>query len=119
MADIQRWAGHGELFDTAMVFQNYPVEEGDLAAPTDTERLRVASADIKGGTHFAVNVVATMRGAELSFRVDYRPDLYDAEYARDFGRRMVRVLETLVSDADLPVGRLDTLDPVERERVLV
>ncbi|WP_037835961.1 condensation domain-containing protein, partial [Streptomyces sp. NRRL S-481] len=25
LADIQRWAGHGELFDTAMVFQNYPV----------------------------------------------------------------------------------------------
>ncbi|MDQ0937557.1 amino acid adenylation domain-containing protein [Streptomyces turgidiscabies] len=119
LADIQHWAGHGELFDTAMVFQNYPVEEGDLAAPTETERLRVASADIKGGTHFAVNVVATMRGAELSYRVDYRPDLYDEEYARAFGRRMLRVLHALVADSELPVGRLETLDPGERERVLV
>ncbi|WP_163015680.1 condensation domain-containing protein, partial [Streptomyces sp. Tu 4128] len=119
LADIQRWAGHGELFDTAMVFQNYPVEDGDLTAASDPDRLRVASADIKGGTHFAVNVVATMRGAELSFRVDYRPDLYDEEYARGFGRRMLRVLETLISDADLPVAHLDTLDPADRERVLV
>ncbi|MDX2930849.1 AMP-binding protein, partial [Streptomyces sp. NRRL_B-16638] len=119
LADIQHWAGHGELFDTAMVFQNYPVEEGDLTAPADPDRLRVASADIKGGTHFAVNVVATMRGAELSFRVDYRPDLYDEAYARDFGRRMLRVLETLISDPDRPVAHLDTLDPAVRERVLV
>ncbi|MGA4846192.1 amino acid adenylation domain-containing protein [Streptomyces sp. G5(2025)] len=119
LADIQRWAGHTELFDTAMVFQNYPVEEGELAAPSDTEQLRVASADIKGGTHFAVNVVATMRGSELSFRVDYRPDLYEAEYARGFGQRVVRVLQALASDADLPVGQLDTLDPLQRERVLV
>ncbi|GAA2688498.1 non-ribosomal peptide synthetase [Streptomyces violaceolatus] len=119
LADIQHWAGHGELFDTAMVFQNYPVEEGDLTAPADPDRLRVASADIKGGTHFAVNVVATMRGAELSFRVDYRPDLYDEAYARDFGRRMLRVLETLISDPDRPVAHLDTLDPAARERVLV
>ncbi|MFH8707046.1 amino acid adenylation domain-containing protein [Streptomyces rubrogriseus] len=119
LADIQHWAGHGELFDTAMVFQNYPVEEGDLTAPADPDRLQVASADIKGGTHFAVNVVATMRGAELSFRVDYRPDLYDEAYARDFGRRMLRVLETLISDPDRPVAHLDTLDPTVRERVLV
>ncbi|MFE0955919.1 amino acid adenylation domain-containing protein, partial [Streptomyces rochei] len=119
LADIQRWAGHGELFDTAMVFQNYPVEDGDLTAASEPDRLQVASADIKGGTHFAVNVVATMRGAELSFRVDYRPDLYDEEYARDFGRRMLRVLETLITDSDIPVARLDTLDPAERQRVLV
>ncbi|WP_153183037.1 AMP-binding protein, partial [Streptomyces sp. E5N91] len=119
LADIQHWAGHGELFDTAMVFQNYPVEEGDLTTPTDPDRLQVASADIKGGTHFAVNVVATMRGAELSFRVDYRPDLYDEAYARDFGRRMLRVLETLISDPDRPVAHLDTLDPAVREQVLV
>ncbi|WP_109034863.1 non-ribosomal peptide synthetase [Streptomyces rubrogriseus] len=119
LADIQHWAGHGELFDTAMVFQNYPVEEGDLTAPADPDRLQVASADIKGGTHFAVNVVATMRGAELSFRVDYRPDLYDEAYARDFGRRMLRVLEALVTDSDRTVAHLDTLDPTVRERVLV
>ncbi|WP_432101716.1 AMP-binding protein, partial [Streptomyces sp. WAC 04229] len=94
-------------------------EDGDLTAASASDRLRVASADIKGGTHFAVNVVATMRGAELSFRVDYRPDLYDEEYARGFGRRMLRVLETLIADADMPVAHLDTLDPADRERVLV
>ncbi|MEU4148644.1 condensation domain-containing protein, partial [Streptomyces parvulus] len=119
LADIQQWAGHGELFDTAMVFQNYPVEDGDPTAASDPDRLRVASADIKGGTHFALNVVATMRGAELSFRVDYRPDLYDEEYARGLGQRMLRVLEALVTDSDRPVAHLDTLDPAERERVLV
>ncbi|GAA2520026.1 non-ribosomal peptide synthetase [Streptomyces levis] len=119
LADIQTWAGHPQLFDTAMVFQNYPVEEGSLDAPADGTRLRVASADIKGGTHFAVNVVATMRGTDLSFRVDYRPDLFDATHADDFGNRMLRVLEALVSDGDLPVGRLDTLEPAVRERVLV
>ncbi|MEU9026481.1 amino acid adenylation domain-containing protein [Streptomyces sp. NPDC048383] len=119
MADIQRWAGHSDLFDTAMVFQNYPVDEGDLRPDPDAGRLRVTSAEIKGGTHFAVNVVATMRGTELSFRVDHRPDLFDATYAHGLGERVLRVLETLTTHGDQPVGRLDTLDAADRERVLV
>ncbi|MGW0720469.1 condensation domain-containing protein, partial [Streptomyces sp. NPDC002778] len=119
LTDIQTWTGHPQLFDTAMVFQNYPVEEGSLDTPADGTRLRVASAEIKGGTHFAVNVVATMRGTDLSFRVDYRPDLFDATDARDFGDRILRVLETLVAESDQLVGRLETLEPDVRERMLV
>ncbi|MFG1672554.1 AMP-binding protein, partial [Streptomyces sp. Y7] len=119
LTDIQTWTGHPQLFDTAMVFQNYPVDEAPVDAPADGGGLRVASADIKGGTHFAVNVVATMRGTELSFRVDYRPDLFNAADARDFGDRMLRVLSALVEADDVPVGRLDTLEPDVRERVLV
>ncbi|MEU0414808.1 condensation domain-containing protein, partial [Streptomyces griseorubiginosus] len=119
LTDIQTWAGHPQLFDTAMVFQNYPVEEDPLDGADDGSGIRVASAELKGGTHFAVNVVATMRGTDLSFRVDYRPDLFEATHARDFGDRMLRVLEALVADADQLVGRLETLEPRVRERVLV
>ena len=59
------------------------------------------------------------RGPELSFRVDYRPDLFDESYARGIGDRMLRVLGVLAEDSSLLVGRLDTLGAVDRERVLV
>ena len=39
LAEIQRLAGLGELFDTLVVFENYPVDRGSLAAEAGGLRL--------------------------------------------------------------------------------
>ncbi|MFD4259397.1 non-ribosomal peptide synthase/polyketide synthase [Streptomyces sp. NPDC058534] len=117
LADIQRWAGHGELFDTAMVFQNYPVSADTTSRQLDG--LRVAGFDAVESTDFAVNLVAHTRDDNLRLLLDHRADICSGDLVRSLADRMVRVLEALVTDSDLPVARLDTLDPVVRERVLV
>ena len=39
LAEIQRLAGLGDLFDTLAVFENYPVDRGSLAAEAGGLRL--------------------------------------------------------------------------------
>ncbi|MFI8214592.1 non-ribosomal peptide synthase/polyketide synthase [Streptomyces sp. NPDC085932] len=117
LADIQTWAGHPQLFDTAMVFQNYPVS-AEATSP-DLDGLRVAGFQAEEHTDFVANLVAHTRDAALRLRLDHRADVCDETLARSLADRMLRVLEALVSDGDLPVGRLDTLEPAVRERVLV
>ncbi|RSS14087.1 amino acid adenylation domain-containing protein [Streptomyces sp. WAC08401] len=117
LADIQRWAGHGELFDTAMVFQNYPVSADTTSRQLDG--LRVAGYDAVESTDFAVNLVAHTRDDALRLRLDHRADTCPGDLVRSLADRMLRVLEALVTDSDIPVARLDTLDPAERQRVLV
>ncbi|MET9283617.1 amino acid adenylation domain-containing protein, partial [Streptomyces anthocyanicus] len=117
LADIQHWAGHGELFDTAMVFQNYPVSADTTSRQLDG--LRVAGYDAVESTDFAVNLVAHTRDDALRLRLDYRADACAGDLVRSLADRMLRVLEALVTDSDRPVAHLDTLDPAVRERVLV
>ncbi|MEU4878811.1 amino acid adenylation domain-containing protein, partial [Streptomyces sp. NPDC021608] len=56
--------------------------------------------------------------AGISGEIEYASDLFDESTAEDLGRRFVRVLETLVSAPDEPVGAVDVLDADERRRVL-
>ena len=51
--------------------------------------------------------------------LEYSSDLFERAAVEQIGARLVRLLDTVVRDADLPVGRVDVLDVVERERLLV
>ena len=73
LAEIQRLAGLGELFDTLMVFENYPVDRAGLAA-------RAAGCGLRGGGHDATHYPLSLLvrpGERLVLRLDYRPDLFD------------------------------------------
>ncbi|MFG1665914.1 amino acid adenylation domain-containing protein, partial [Streptomyces sp. Y7] len=117
LTDIQTWTGHPQLFDTAMVFQNYPVS-AEATSP-DLNGLRVAGFHAVEHTDFVANLVAHTRDSALSLRLDHRADVCPEGLARSLADRMLRVLQTLVEGGDSPVGRLDTLEPDVRERVLV
>ncbi|MEV7467346.1 amino acid adenylation domain-containing protein [Streptomyces kronopolitis] len=105
LADIQRQAGIGELFDTVMLFQSYPVNEDDLAA--SLPGLRVADAAIRSVTHYPLALaVLPGPGSRLDLRFDYAPDLYGAADAEVFGRRLLRVLEAIAAEPDQPLARI-------------
>ncbi|WP_281262494.1 condensation domain-containing protein, partial [Streptomyces milbemycinicus] len=54
----------------------------------------------------------------LSGHVDYRTDLFDAASMEALAGRLVRVLESVTADPDLPVSRIDVLGDAERHQVL-
>ncbi|AXG51890.1 non-ribosomal peptide synthetase [Streptomyces lincolnensis] len=102
LADIQRAAGVPELFDTLVVFENYPVDE---RATDPGDGLRVIGTGGRDATHYPVTLVA-LPGPRPRFRLAYRPDLFDAAWADDTLARLVRLLERMAADPDLPLGRL-------------
>ncbi|MFJ4184418.1 amino acid adenylation domain-containing protein [Kitasatospora sp. NPDC089509] len=115
LAEVQRWAGTGELFDTALAFENYPVDADALAAPADG--LRITSGAIQDATHYPLTLVV-IPGTRLDLRLAYRPDVLDRSGAEQVLARLERALTAFVTDADLPTGRLDLLSAEERAAAL-
>ena len=54
----------------------------------------------------------------LRFDFDANPELYGDDELDEHRRRLVRLIDTVLDDPTVPVGRLDVLGPAERERVL-
>ncbi|MFE0654413.1 condensation domain-containing protein, partial [Streptomyces sp. NPDC059534] len=117
LADIQALAGIGELFDTTVLVENYPVDPAAEGARLDSG-LRLVGAQGRDATHYPLTLVVSRTAAGVRLRVDYRSDLFDRPQAERILGRLERVLRAAVMDADEPVGAVDVLESAERERLL-
>ncbi|MFD1815432.1 amino acid adenylation domain-containing protein [Rhodococcus gannanensis] len=97
LADIARRVGVGELFDTVVVFESYPV---DGAAMADTHRRIGLDVGVVGGrdaTNYPLALVAQFDG-ELELAIEYQPSLFSAEDVTDLGASLVAIVDALVGD---------------------
>ncbi|MET8332087.1 amino acid adenylation domain-containing protein, partial [Streptomyces sp. NPDC005181] len=115
LAHIQRLAGLGELFDTAIVFENYPIEP-DALKPQGTS-LNVTRFHAHDATHYPLGLAA-LPGDRLTLELSYRPDVFDQDTVHTWGDRLQRLLQAAVTTPGLPVGRVDSLSIAERDRIL-
>ncbi|WP_369184665.1 amino acid adenylation domain-containing protein [Streptomyces sp. Y1] len=116
LTDAQQLSGHGELFDTTLVYQNYPVDPA-------TERMEVGGVRFSGvdgrdGAHYPLNLAAGLMGEDLHLRLCYAPDLYEEDAATAVLDRLVRLLTAVAADPDQLIGRLDVLSADERRKLL-
>ena len=111
LADIQRTSGHGELFDTLYVFENYPLDGADTPPG-------VRLYDVHDGAHYPVTLSA-LPGETLRLRLGYQAGIFDERTAGSVLARLLGLIETAIVEPDRPVGRVDVLRPEERERLLV
>ncbi|WP_405020634.1 amino acid adenylation domain-containing protein [Kitasatospora sp. NBC_00070] len=114
LAEIQAAAGAGTLFDTLLVFENYPVDPDRLAA----RGLRVGAIGHRGATHYPLTVL-TLPGEAPQLTVEYRPDVFDAATARAVGTRLLGLLARIAAEPRTPVGALEILAEDERHTLLV
>ena len=115
LAEIQGLAGLGELFDTLVVFENYPVDRAGLAS--DAGGLRISELSGADATHYPLSLAASP-GERLQLRLCYRPDLFERASVEAIADRLTRLLEAAVAQPDRPIGSLDILAPAERHRIL-
>ncbi|WP_326799791.1 amino acid adenylation domain-containing protein [Streptomyces sp. NBC_01808] len=114
LPEVQRIAGSGGVFDTIVVYENYPLPpEG---AP-DPGMFAMRMAGGQEAAHYPLTLVAAP-GEQMSFKLDYRPDLFDRAAARTVFERLVRVLEQIAADPAAPVGRIDMVAAADRARVV-
>ena len=82
LAEIQGLVGLGELFDTLVVFENYPVDRAALAkASNGLHATPIAGHD---ASHYPLSLAA-VPGERLRLRLEYRPDLFDRESVEALG----------------------------------
>ena len=93
LAEIQRATGNETLFDTLVVFENYPP---DSRAPTEPlEALRIVGIQGRDATHYSLTLtlVAAQR---LSLRLNYDPRLFSPEQIRALVAQYQSLAEQLI-----------------------
>ncbi|MET8045745.1 amino acid adenylation domain-containing protein, partial [Micromonospora sp. NPDC005215] len=116
LADIQNWAGVPTLFDTAMVFENYPPGANRSGSDADDgpQVLRIHSRD---SMHYPLGLLVSPRES-LHCSLGYLPDVFGEAEVQAYIGTFVRVLDTIAAAPESLVGRLDLLAADDRRRVL-
>ncbi|GHH94042.1 non-ribosomal peptide synthetase [Streptomyces capillispiralis] len=123
LADIQRTAGGGELFDTLVVFENHPAADpaADPAAASTSERaaegLRVTRAEVFDTVHYPLALIAEPAGGGLRLRFKHDAARLARPAVTDIADRFLALARTLVTDPGRTVARTTLLSPTERRRL--
>lgn len=110
LGDITRSAGYQPLFDTLYVLQNFLDDD----TFTEFEREQgIVGVDFVDTTHYPLTWVLTP-GERLRIKLEYRPDVVDADAAAAMVRRFCVAVEALLAQPDTAVGDLDLTLESER-----
>ncbi|MEU7644641.1 non-ribosomal peptide synthetase [Streptomyces huasconensis] len=101
------------LFDSIVVFENYPVDD-DLAA---AHGLRLSGLEGVETTNYPLSLTA-YPGTELGLRLGYDPELFDADTAGRMAEYLTVLLTGMPAGAPRPPARLPLLGPDRRQQVL-
>uniref|UniRef100_UPI00313E2A5D condensation domain-containing protein n=1 Tax=Inquilinus sp. OTU3971 TaxID=3043855 RepID=UPI00313E2A5D len=104
LADIQRWGGQGGLFDTLLVFENYPIDRAARAGGD----LRVTAAETVEATHYPLSL-AVQAGDTLDIAYGYRRDAFAPAQVEALARHLDTLLDRLAADEDAALGSLSLL----------
>ncbi|QIQ01320.1 non-ribosomal peptide synthetase [Streptomyces liangshanensis] len=108
VAEVQRAAGAGELFDSILAFENFPQSPASQDGP-DSVRL----VDVGDATHYPVTL-AVVAEDRLLLSVSCRRGIS----ATGVTRSVVRVLEQLAADPGRSAEDIDALPEAEHDRLL-
>ena len=115
--DIQRWAGAGAgaLFDSILVFENYPMAEALAQGPQTG--LKFSAIRRQEQTNYPLTLVA-VTGRELSLGVSYDQASFDAQAIRALSGQLQGLLEQFLADATQPLGALELLAEPQRQQAI-
>ncbi|GAA1964211.1 hypothetical protein GCM10009754_39900 [Amycolatopsis minnesotensis] len=115
LPDIQRAAGAGELFDTMLVMENFPLSSRNRTALAPG--LDLVGVDIIDATHYPLTVIVIPED-EITIGLGYQPHALDEATVRDYGRWLRTLLREIVEDPERPVARLPMMDAGEQDRLV-
>ena len=105
--------GQDHLFDTFFVYENYPIDAAKLSG---TDGLAVTNFAHHEYNHYPLSVQA-IPGDELTLRVEYDTDVFDAAGIDALIERLKRVLAAMIADPTWPLASMDLLDADEHAQL--
>ncbi|WJY42758.1 amino acid adenylation domain-containing protein [Streptomyces sp. P9-2B-2] len=117
LTEIQEAIGLGNLFDTLVVFESFPVDRAGITDAHTTAGIAITGIRPMTGTHYPL-MVAADASPYLRVGLQYHDTWFGRRAAEDIAARLGRVLRQLAADPDLPVRSVDTLEPAERDLLL-
>ncbi|MCP2287804.1 non-ribosomal peptide synthetase [Nocardia amikacinitolerans] len=113
LAQIQRVAGPGAMFDTVTVLESYPVDRAGLSEDTDIAGMHVLDVHGRDAAHYPLGLVVH-QDTRVHLAFEYLPELFARHQIDAIADRMLRVLDTIAEHIDLPLTQLQLLSPEER-----
>ncbi|ROP31316.1 non-ribosomal peptide synthetase [Couchioplanes caeruleus] len=113
LADIQRGVGLPALFDTIVVFENYPIDREGIVEANDAAGFTIDGIRPFAGSHYPLTLNSSDPYLRLS--LDYQNNLFHRAAAEVIAGRLVRVLEQVLEDPAIPVGAVQVLSEQERD----
>jgi amino acid adenylation domain-containing protein/non-ribosomal peptide synthase protein (TIGR01720 family) len=113
LADIQRGVGLPALFDTIVVFENYPIDREGIVEANTSAGFTIDAIRPFAGSHYPLTLNSSDPYLRLS--LDYQRNLYDRDTAEVIAARLVRVLEQVLQDPGVPVAAVEVLAQDERD----
>src|SRR5579864_6169859 len=118
LVEIQRLTRLNELFDTLVVFENFPRGTQTEADAEASGSLRFSVMDLNDAAHYPLTVVVAP-GRRLGMYFTYHPDHLSANLVKILSQRFVRLLAAYATAPDQPVDFIDLLDARERRQIVV
>uniref|UniRef100_UPI0038CC16B7 non-ribosomal peptide synthetase n=1 Tax=Mycobacterium conspicuum TaxID=44010 RepID=UPI0038CC16B7 len=111
--EIHRITGHDKLFDTLFVYQNFPI---DGAALSGDQEPAITAFTGREYNHYPLTV-QVQPGPELSLRVEYDTDVFDAASVGVLADRLQRVLAAMAANAGRRLSSVDALGAGEHAQL--
>ncbi len=118
LVKVQRWSdvpAGTPLFDTLVVFENYPL---DAALTSASRALEVRDVRAVEADHFALTLISS-NGTRLPLHLRYDRTRFTEAFADAQLDRLRRVLEAMVARPEGRLGELPLLSDAERHQLLV
>ncbi|WP_460141185.1 non-ribosomal peptide synthetase [Pseudomonas sp. S2_E01] len=115
--DIQRWAGQGgeALFDTLMVFENYPVSQAlEQGAP---QGLRFGPVASREQTNYPLTLLVSL-DHELQLHFSYQRNAFAAPALAQMASQLQHLLSQMTKGGERCLGELTLLDPAQQQRIV-
>ncbi|MCV7113747.1 non-ribosomal peptide synthase/polyketide synthase [Mycolicibacterium setense] len=106
LSDIHRITGHDKLFDTLLVFENYPV---DTTALSGVDGLAITDFDFRESNHYPL-AVQVLPGHEMGLRVEFDTGVFDLGAVESLIEQLQAVLTAMTADPRRPLSTVDLLD---------
>ncbi|MEG1629222.1 amino acid adenylation domain-containing protein, partial [Pseudomonas sp.] len=116
LADIQRWAGLGglALFDSIIVFENYPVDERLREAGGG--QLQFGEVQGRDVTNFAMDLAVNL-GTTLSIEFLYLRNRFNAEAVEQIRASFESLLLAMLDAPGTQIGNLGLLNHAQQQRL--
>ena len=114
-AELRSIAGIGEMFDTLLVYENFPPGEVVGATEFVANGATFRPVALESVSHFPVTIAAHLGTAGLTVPVEVLDGALGMMAPEDLGRRLLAVLRRLVAKWDRPLREVDILLDGERD----
>ncbi|WP_236628524.1 non-ribosomal peptide synthetase [Paenibacillus mucilaginosus] len=115
LSDIQKRSALSQhLFDHVVAFENYPLDEqAGGAAQKLTHGWQVTGADVFERSHYPM-AVSVFPGEELTLRIGYRMDTYDARVLEALPGHLRRLIDQVTENPEVEVAQIDIVTEAEQ-----